>query len=82
MISGTNLAKYVGAGTFTLGGFTLSGTSFTGGGGNIKLTQVTKVLVTAEVDYTYFTPAPEPSTVALMGSALLGLGVMRKRLRK
>jgi hypothetical protein len=78
-----NLGSYSGGGTWTLTGKTFSNTGFGGGGGNITLNQTTQAMVEAEVDYTYTTPSgtPEPTTMVLFGSALVGLGLLRKRVR-
>jgi hypothetical protein len=73
----------VAAATFALGGHTLISTTYQGGGGNIQLTQSTTAAFSAEVDYSYSgpgpAPTPEPATMGLMGSALIGLGVLGKK---
>jgi hypothetical protein len=78
------LGDYIGAGTFSLAGGTLSGNTVTGGG-SVSATIISTGFMEAEVDYTY-TPngtTPEPSTMALFGGALLGLGLIgKKRFRK
>ncbi len=83
-----NLAAYIsslGHTTFTLGGFTSTSTTFNGGGGNINSTQVTNGTAVASVTYTYDAAppppvgTPEPATMALMGSSLIGLALFGRR---
>lgn len=75
-----NAAAYLGGAT--LGGFTTSGTTFNGGGGNITVSQVQNATIDGVLTFDFApdtTSTPEPATMALMGSALLGLGFLRKR---
>jgi hypothetical protein len=82
-ISDSALADYLGAGTFTLGAKTFGLESFNGGGNNIAVNQTTSATETPTVTYTYqVSGAPEPTTLVLFGSALIGLGCFRKRIRK
>jgi hypothetical protein len=83
-ITGGDLANYVGATSFTLGGSTKSFSSFSGGGGNININQSTTAEFEGEIDYTYTVPSgtPEPVTSALVGGGLIGLGLLSRRRRK
>lgn len=53
-------------------------------GGNGTATQATFANATAEIEYDYTIPTgtPEPGTMALMGGALLGVGLIGKRIKK
>ena len=80
----TDLSTYIasiGSVDFNLGGFTSTGTTFTGGGGNINSSQTTYGTAVATITYTYevITGTPEPATMALMGSSLLGLALLKRR---
>jgi hypothetical protein len=83
----TGLSGYVGTGTFATFYFstvTFSGSS--GGGGNAQTTASTQAKGWGEVTYTYLIndpppgSTPEPFTLGLLGSGLVGLGLLgRKR---
>lgn len=77
------LADYIGAGTFNLSGSTFGSTTISGAGSIAGALQSVGY-VAAEVDYTYApnNGTPEPTTLVLFGSALVGLGCFRKRIRK
>jgi len=85
-----NPANYSGNGTFTIGTTDQASYSVTNTGtvGSANLTVVFTALydVEAEVTYDYFvattTGTPEPTTMALIGTALFGLGLVRKRLNR
>ncbi len=84
IVGAGQIASYIGAGgTFTLSSATKAQLGLSGGGGNLIVTQATKARFEVEVDYTY-TPTvtsatPEPTTMILFGSALVGLGFMRRK---
>jgi hypothetical protein len=70
--------------TFTITGHTANAVSFSGGGLNQTLQNATTAGFQVEVDYTYNgadppSSVPEPATMGLLGSALAGLIVFRKR---
>ncbi len=68
--------------TWNLSGSTFNSLTLNGAGGIINFDQTTKASFQAEVDYTYNPAAPsvpEPATMGLIGSALIGLVAVRQR---
>lgn len=75
------LSEFTGTGNISLNTNTLTGTVLTTAGGNTNDTQNTFANITGDVVYTYTSGAPEPATLFLMGSALVGVGILRKRFK-
>jgi hypothetical protein len=76
-------AGYLGGAT--IGGDTVSGTTFQGGGGNIHLDQDQSAIINGQLIFDFAPNSgpppsiPEPASIILYGTALLGLGWFRKR---
>lgn len=83
LMSPTDIALFSGAGTLSLP-VTAAGASNGSGAGNLITQFATKAGASVAVTYDYTdtpppTSTPEPATYTLFGSALLGLGFLRKR---
>lgn len=79
VFTGANAAEFIGK-NFSLDLTTLSGVSFSGGGGNILASLMTREGGQFTIDYNY-TPitVPESSTLAMLAVGLLGLTIVRAR---
>ncbi len=79
------LSGFTGNGYVDLNAATTTYQSIVNTGGNSTMTQQTSAGLTTIItyDYTPLTPAPEPSSVAMMVAGLAGLGtVLRRRMAK
>jgi PEP-CTERM motif len=84
VITAANTSAYNTTGTFTLDFSTLTGETIGGGGGNVVATETSNAGAAFSVVYDYtVNSTPEPATMTLFGSALLGIGFFaRKRFKK
>jgi hypothetical protein len=80
----STFGTYTGEGNFSFTVDTLTGLLVSGGGGGGGGTNSTSGVANATVTYDYVIPSgtPEPATMLLFGSGLLGLGILRKRAKR
>ena len=78
----TGLTPYIGTGTILFPLFTNTRTMTDLTGGNLDITQTTLARAQATITYDYTSSeTPEPATTVLLGSALVGISVLRFRKR-
>lgn len=89
ILSGSDIASFVGAGTFGVNCTTLAASSFVGGGGNIEPEQATTAFCGASIVYSYtpvdlppVTAVPSPTTALLFGAGLMGLARLGRTKKK
>jgi hypothetical protein len=76
-----NCSNYIGNSTFSIGNIQASGNYFGAQPSTFTNLAATQSEAVADIQFN-FTAAPEPATMVLLGSALIGLAALRKRVRK
>ncbi len=75
----SNLGSFIGNGTFTFDAVGTADNQTTTGGGNLTALIQTTGTPMVTLTYDYRVSTPEPASMAVIGTGIVGLGVLRRR---